>query len=488
MVVKFQYDPKRKEVRIVSDYLPNIKERFSVKNPGARFNRFQRFLPQRIYAITAAGYCGIGLVPEIIKYLKEQNIPFTIELNQEYNDILQQIHIVTPGRELQVKKLKSQFELRDYQQVAVGKALDSGYGVVELATGGGKTLIIANLVYGALHEIEPTQKILIVVPDLGLVSQTYKDFVSYNFPIEIVSKWTGNTELDPNARVIIANMGILQSKSSDITWFNKVGLLIVDECHKLRRGNKVCKLLDKIPTLRRIGFTGTLPESDIDTWNINNFIGPVIFKKTTTELREAAGGEYIANAQCLAIKLDYNFKPDYTAVAASQRYLLELDYIHNSIFRNKIIKQLANNFKNNCLILIDHIAHGDNLYKELSTLTDKQVFFIQGSVEVEDRRKVQEIMETHNNVVCIAISKIFSTGISIKNIHYIVFAAGGKSKIKTLQSIGRGLRVHESKDILTLVDIVDNLIYGIKHYDKRKEFYDLEKIKITEKAITESAS
>jgi superfamily II DNA or RNA helicase len=69
-----------------------------------------------------------------------------------------------------------------------------------------------------------------------------------------------------------------------------------------------------------------------------------------------------------------------------------------------------------------------------------------------------------------------------------VFAAGGKSKIKTLQSIGRGLRVHENKDILTLVDIVDDLIYGIKHYDKRKEFYDLEKIKITEKTITESAS
>jgi len=485
MVVEFQYDPKRKEVKIVSDFLPSIKEHFSVKNPGARFNRFARFMPQRIYAITPAGYCGIGLVPGIIEFLNNQNIPFEIKVNQDYKDIVQHTHILNTDN---FKTLNSEFKLRDYQETAVSKALDSGYGVVELATGGGKTLIIANLVYAALHQIEPTEKILIVVPDLGLVSQTYKDFTSYNFPIEIVSKWTGSTELDPNARVIIANMGILQSKSSDISWFSKVGLLVVDECHKLRRGNKVCKLLDKVPTLRRIGFTGTLPENNIDTWNINNFIGPVIFKKTTTELRAAAGGEYIANAQCLAIKLDYDFKPDYTAVSSGQRYLLELDYIHNSKFRNKVIKQLAHNFKNNCLILIDHIAHGDNLYKELSTLTDKQVYFIQGSVEVEERRRVQEIMEQHNNVVCIAISKIFSTGISIKNIHYIVFAAGGKSKIKTLQSIGRGLRVHENKDILTLVDIVDDLIYGIKHYDKRKEFYDLEKIKITEKAITESGT
>ena len=483
MVVEFQYDPKRKEVKIVSEFLNNIKEHFSVKNPGARFNRYQRFLPQRIYAITNAGFCGVGLVPEIINYLNSQTIPFEIKVNQEYSDIIHGIHILTPGSQ---KTLNSEFQLRDYQELAVSKALDSGYGVVELATGGGKTLIIANLVYAALHEIEPTQKILIVVPDLGLVSQTYKDFVSYNFPIEIVSKWTGNTELDPNARVIIANMGILQSKLSDITWFNKVGLLVVDECHKIRRGNKVCKILDKVPTLRRIGFTGTLPESDIDTWNINNFIGPVIFKKTTTELREAAGGEYIANAQAIALHIEYGTKPDYTAVAASQRYLTELDFIHVNKFRNNIIKNIINKISNNSLILVDHIAHGEALFNELTALADKQVYFIQGSVEVEDRKKVQELMELHNNVVCVAISKIFSTGISIKNIHYIVFAAGGKSKIKTLQSIGRGLRVHESKDILTVIDIVDELIYGSKHYVKRKEFYDLEQIKITEKTITES--
>ena len=483
MVVEFQYDPKRKEVKIVSEFLNNIKEHFSVKNPGARFNRYQRFLPQRIYAITPAGYCGIGLIPEIIEYLNSQVIPFEIKINQDYNNIIQQTHILTPGLQ---KSLESEFKLRDYQESAIGKALDRGHGVVELATGGGKTLIIANLVYAALHDIKLTEKVLIVVPDLGLVSQTYKDFISYNFPMELVSKWTGDTELDPNARVIIANIGILQSKQSDITWFNKVGLLIVDECHKLRRGNKVCKLLDKIPTLRRIGFTGTLPENDIDKWNINNYIGPVIYKKTTTELREAAGGEYIANAQAIAIHINYSIKPDYTAVAAAQRYLTELDFIHINTFRNDVVKNIISKLNNNSLILVDHIVHGETLYNTLTTLTDKQVYFIQGSVEVEDRKKVQELMELHNNVVCVAISKIFSTGISIKNIHYIVFAAGGKSKIKTLQSIGRGLRVHENKDILTIIDIVDELIYGGKHYEKRKEFYALEQIKITEKTITES--
>jgi len=486
MRVEFNYDSKRKEVKIVSDFFSNIKEHFSVRNKAAHFNKFGRFMPQRIYAITPAGYCGVGLVPEIVKYLKTLDIPFEIVFNGELIKLYANVHIATPGSS--VRKLDCNFELRDYQAEAIGRVLERGYGIIEVATGGGKTFIISNLVYGALQYIEYTQKVLIVVPDIGLVEQTYKDFTSYNFPMKLVTKWTGNNELDPNCRVIIANMGILQSEKSDLSWFTEVGLLIVDECHKLRRGNKICKLLDKIPTLRRVGFTGTLPEDDIDKWNIFNYIGPVIYKKTTTELREIAGDKYIANAQALSLLLQYDKIPDYTSVSSMQKYRLELDFIHSNEYRNKVIKNVVKKLQNNCLILVDHIDHGQTLYNNLITIENKQVFFIQGSVEIEDRLKIQQMMEAHNNVVCVAISKIFSTGISIKNIHYIMFAAGGKSKIKTLQSIGRGLRTHENKTILTLIDIVDDLVYGKAHYNKRKEFYALEKIKITEKNITESSS
>jgi len=302
-----------------------------------------------------------------------------------------------------------------------------------------------------------------------------------------VSKWTGTNEIDLNAQIIIANMGILQSEKSDLSWFKEVGLLIVDECHKLRRGNKINKLIDSIPTHRRFGFTGTLPENDVDKWNIFNFIGPVIYKMTTTDLRTIAGSQYIANARALSIFVEYDRVPDYTSVSANQKYLFELDFIHNSEYRGKVIKNIVSKLNNNCLILVDHIAHGDTLFKQLSDLQNKQVYFIQGSVEVEERKKIQDIMEKDNNIICIAISKIFSTGISIKNIHYIMFAAGGKSKIKVLQSIGRGLRTHRDKDVLVLIDIVDDLIYGKKHYAKRKEFYEIEKIKITEKAVSEKA-
>jgi len=117
---------------------------------------------------------------------------------------------------------------------------------------------------------------------------------------------------------------------------------------------------------------------------------------------------------------------------------------------------------------------------------DKKIFYITGEMGVEKREEIRKIMEMENNVICVAISKIFSTGINIKNLHYIIFAGGGKSKIKVLQSIGRGLRLHESKNTLYIVDIADQLYYGMQHQMKRQEFYEQEniphqKVKINEK-------
>jgi type I site-specific restriction endonuclease len=92
-------------------------------------------------------------------------------------------------------------------------------------------------------------------------------------------------------------------------------------------------------------------------------------------------------------------------------------------------------------------------------------------------------MEGTNNVVCIAISAIFSTGVNIKNIHNIIFASGGKSFIRTVQSIGRGLRLHENKTLLNIFDIRDELEYSRQHSDKRKEIYKKEFIRYTQKNV-----
>ena len=126
-----------------------------------------------------------------------------------------------------------------------------------------------------------------------------------------------------------------------------------------------------------------------------------------------------------------------------------------------------------------------NLSEYLTQCENKQIYFIRGEVEVETREDIKRIMEKDNNVICVAMSSIFSTGVNIKNLHNIIFAAGGKSFIRTVQSVGRGLRKHASKNKLLIFDICDNLRYGLRHCEKRKDIYETEKIKYTETNIVE---
>ena len=119
---------------------------------------------------------------------------------------------------------------------------------------------------------------------------------------------------------------------------------------------------------------------------------------------------------------------------------------------------------------------------------NKKVYFIRGEVAVEDREKVKTIMEEEDDVIIVAISKIFSTGINIKNLHYIIFGSGGKAKIKTIQSIGRGLRLHKNKTKLIIFDIGDNLQYGRRHLLKRIDHYQRENIEYGQQKIEEQKS
>ena len=258
-----------------------------------------------------------------------------------------------------------------------------------------------------------------------------------------------------------------------------VDLLIVDECHKIKASNKVSKIVSKIRTHNKYGFTGTLPENNLDKWSIVGKLGPVIYEKSSYELRLE---DYLANVNVKVLNLEYRIPPRYLS---DNKYREELDYIYESPFRNTFLSKLCNKLENNTLILVNHIKHGLELEEYLKNSEDKQVYFIRGEVEVEERDKIKKIMEKDSNVICIAMSSIFSTGVNIKNLHNIIFAAGGKSFIRTVQSVGRGLRKHASKNKLVIFDICDNLRYGLRHCEKRKDIYETEKIKYTESKILE---
>ena len=475
MAIKIEWDKRRGQGIIAGDFFDNIRERFSVANKAAKFARFRgRYIPRRTYAITPGGRFDVGLYTDIENYIRDSELSTDILTSK---DVMDQI---TPGLDAKrISKLK--LSLRDYQKDIVKECLRKGRGTVVLATAGGKTLAIASLLE-TFYKKNKGMTCALIVPDRGLVEQTFNDFSEYGVSFD-VSKWTGDDDLDLSSNVIICNLGILQSSNSNTEWLSHIDVCVVDEVHKLRRGNKINALFKNMHTPHRFGFTGTMPEELMDQWNIIGKIGPIIYERSSYNLRQ---DKYVADVKAQIIQIDYEEGPDYptTIKTPAERYQVELDFIIHNDFRNKILTTLCSKFDKNGLILVDYIEHGKILHEWLSSL-DKKVYFIRGNVHIEDREKIKQLMEMDDNVIVVAISKIFSTGISINNLHYIIFASGGKAKIKTLQSIGRGLRLHKNKRQLIIFDIGDNLRYGAEHLQKRILHYQKENIQYGIKKISE---
>jgi superfamily II DNA or RNA helicase len=481
MKVLFDYDSGRKKGVVVSDYLPNLREHFSVEDKSQAFKR--RYAvgyrpPTRTYAITPQGRFAPKLVHVIWDYLKGVDIPLEIDFSDAfikaaYTPILDKPY---------VHNLK--FALRDYQEEAVKTALSKRGGIIILPTSAGKTLVMASL-YSAIQQNQQ-RKTLILVPDIQLVQQTYGDFIEYGISEDSITKWTGSNELNPAANIIVANAQILLSKKQDLSVLKEIEVLIVDEVHKLKSGNEINKIISKIPAIYTYGLTGTLPDNPVDQWSIIGLIGPVIYSKKSIDLREQ---KYITDVLIKVLKINYTNLPTFTKPSMTNPtagYEEEIQFLQTNKFRNEVITRLVNGVSNNILIMVDRIAHGEELHNVLSSGTDKMIYFVHGGVEVDEREKIRELMETSDNVVCIAISKIFSTGINIKNLHYIVFAAIGKARIKIIQSIGRSLRLHTNKKQAVIFDIGDCLRYGSAHLSERLDLYNRESINYEAVDINES--
>jgi superfamily II DNA or RNA helicase len=475
-MIDLGYDDKKKKGIYSGDYFDEVKEFFSVKNDGAKFAR-NRFIPSRKYVITGTGRFDSCLLPEILKFIKN-NTEYSMDRVKIHQELLKENNPAAydwrKTESFSLDEYPLNLKLRDYQKEIVDKCLNFGRGTILLATAGGKTLTMASLL-SKIHNMDNNFKCCLVVPNRSLVVQTCGDFQEYGVPFGY-SKWTGDDKLDLSRNVVVCTSAILQSKNSDIDWLKYIDVLVVDECHQIRKSNEITKIIETCQTSHKFGFTGTMPEDKIDQWTIIGKIGPIIYQRRSFELRE---DKHVVPAIAQVVELEYKTKPirNFGGNAATDNYRNEIDFLIKSQFRNETIRKLSLNCQNNALILVDYLEHGETLYKVLSKgLENKEVFYISGEMGVDDREKIRKIMETKENIICIAISKIFSTGINIKNLHYIIFGGGGKSKIKVLQSIGRGLRLHEKKNTLYIIDVADQLYYGMQHQMKRQEFYEQENI------------
>jgi len=200
------------------------------------------------------------------------------------------------------------------------------------------------------------------------------------------------------------------------------------------------------------------------------------------------GGNCKFNLKIVLLNIEHKNLPKFNSdsMRPAAAYMEEVEYLMRCERRNEIITTLSLKLSENTLIMVDRIDHGNilkNFLDQLNT-SNRPVYFIQGNTEIEDREEIRKLMDERRDVVVVAISKIFSTGINIPNLHNIIFASIGKAKIKIMQSIGRVLRLHHTKSVATIFDIADNTRYGKKHVEERKKLYKLENYEYIEKGLS----
>ena len=407
---------------------------------------------------------------DIKSYIESLGVSPKFQLTDKFNQYY------TPP--LNIKKIETidGFTYYDYQEETIKEFVKNGRGISLLPTASGKGLCIAGLCKTILTN-HPTYKILLVVPNVLLLNQLHDSFIE-EFNIDNISIWGDKKLPDWSKNIIIANSQILVSDiKKTLTKVQHFNAIIVDEVHTIgTKKNKINKIIQNINTNIKFGVTGTLPSDLLATWNTVGKIGPILYEKTSHQIRQQGS---ISEVEIKIVNFSHKgapSTPDPSDVRPTAKYEKEIDFIFNDTKRNNFIGDLANKIKGNVLILTDRIFHGELLVKTLSS-SSKSVHFIQGSTESDARTEIRRVMEESDNVICIAMSKIFSVGVSIKNLKYVIFCNIGKSNVKIMQSIGRSLRLHKNKDKAIIFDLCDKLKYSMDHLRERTQLYTKEKMK-----------
>jgi superfamily II DNA or RNA helicase len=228
----------------------------------------------------------------------------------------------------------------------------------------------------------------------------------------------------------------------------------------------------------RFGFTGTLDGTQTHKLVLEGLFGAVRKITTTADLIEQ---KHLADFSIKAIVLKYS--EDVRKLMAGTDYQTEIDFIVRNEARNRFIKNLALSLNGNTLLLFQFVEkHGKTLYDLISKeAVDRKVFFISGAIDGEKREEIRRIIETEENAIVVASYGTSSTGINIRNLHNVVFSSPSKSRVRNLQSIGRGLRTSDTKSEATLYDIADDLTWKSKknhtilHFVERIKIYSEEK-------------
>jgi superfamily II DNA or RNA helicase len=409
-----------------------------------------------------------GLVPYITKLCEESGYEWEYE-DESYN---QEFSAKEAQEFIKSLNLSDKYIPRDYQFEAFVYAIRSRRALLLSPTASGKSLII----YLIMRYIN-AKRTLIIVPTISLVSQLATDFADYGFQSDkLVHRIFGGQDKQTDKPVVISTWQSLIEL--DKKYFEQFDVVIGDEAHLFKAKSLVGIMTSLVNAKYRIGTTGTLDGTKTHKLVLEGLFGPVRQVTTTKELMDL-GHVADFNIKCLLLK-----HPDLACKALKKAtYQQEIEYLVLNESRNKFISNLSLSLKGNTLVLYQYVdKHGELLYEMInSKIGDRKCFFISGKTDVEIREETRQIVEKENNAIIIASYGTFSTGVNIKNLHNIIFASPSKSRVRNLQSIGRGLRKSDTKDSAVLYDIADDLRYKkhenftLKHFVERIRIYSEEK-------------
>ena len=457
------------QVEAEADIRRELSEYFSFEVPGYKFTpQFRNRVWDgkiRLYSY-ATGQLYVGLYPYLVDWCNRKNVKI-----EEINEILVNKTHTAADIQALIDTYDISITPRDYQIDAFKYALDYERGLILSPTASGKSLIAYLLVRHYLNVID--NNILIIVPTTSLVEQLYKDFKDYGFDVENnVSRNYHGYEIEEGKRIVISTWQSLYKLPK--TFFADFGAVIGDEAH-LFKAVSLTKIMTKLTDCKyRIGMTGTLDGTKTHKLVLEGLFGRVNKVVSTRELIEK---KQLADLKIVCLVLKHT-EAEAKAIY-KEKYHKELEYLAQSEKRNKYIRNLATALNGNTLCLFQLVEkHGKDLYEAIKDKAkDKRVSFVYGGVDASRRETIRELTEKSDNAIIVASYGTFSTGINIRNLHNIIFASPSKSRIRNLQSIGRGLRLKDNKTHATLYDVADDLSYNDKenytlaHFRERINIY-----------------
>ena len=350
-------------------------------------------------------------------------------------------------------------ELRDYQIETINKFLEDTQSIQEIATGAGKTIITAAL----CQLVEPYGRTITIVPNKSLVTQTEEDYLTCNLDTGV---YYGDRKDIGRYNTIATwqSLNVLEKKAKDEhtsdfkEFIQNINTVIIDEVHMAKAD--VLKRLLTGPFAHcqiRWGLTGTVPKEDYEFMGIKCSIGNVTHRIPAKELQDKG-----VLANCHVNVLQTQDHPMF------KNYPQELKWLTTDSTRMTWIAQTIKDISSsgNTLILVDRISAGEILQKKL-----KDSVFISGSTKNLERKEHYDEVSTAQSKIIIATYGVASVGINIPRIFNLVLIEPGKSFVRVIQSIGRGIRKAEDKDHVQIWDITSSCKFAKRHLTQRKKFY-----------------